>query len=100
LDLCKKLQQKIEAKIENLEAEIENLETENNALRIENAQLKEKLGLNSKNSSLPSSKELYKIKKNKPKSEKSIGGQVGNKGSFRAKVVADEVVKVGLVRRI
>jgi regulator of replication initiation timing len=50
----------LEAKIEKLEAEVKRLEAENKALRIENAQLKERLSLNS---SLPSSNELYKIKK-------------------------------------
>ena len=85
LELCKNLQQKIE-----------KLEAENKALRIEIAELKEKLGLNSKNSSLPSSKELYKIKKNKPKSERNVGGQVGHKGNYRTKMEADEVIKVEL----
>jgi hypothetical protein len=85
LELCK-----------NLKIEIENLKAENKALKIENAQLKEKLGLNSKNSSIPSSKELYKIKKNKPKSKRNVGGQVGHKGNYRAKMDADEVIKVEL----
>ncbi len=99
LELCKNLQQKIErleAKIERLEKENESLKAENKALKIENAELKERLGLNSKNSSLPSSKELYKIKKDKPKSERSIGGQVGHKGNYRAKMEADKVVKIEL----
>lgn len=99
LELCKNLQQKIEkleAEIEKLEAEVGRSEAENKALKIENAQLKEKLGLNSKNSSIPSSKELYKIKKNKPKSERNVGGQVGHKGNYRAKMEADEVIKVEL----
>lgn len=61
---------------ENLKIEVENLKAENETLRVENAQLKERLGLNSKNSSIPSSKELYKIKKNKQKSERNIGGQM------------------------
>ncbi|MDX5498168.1 MAG: DUF6444 domain-containing protein, partial [Wolbachia endosymbiont of Lasioglossum nitidulum] len=64
--------------MEKLEGRIEELEAENKALRIENAELKERLGLNSKNSSLPSSKELYKTKKDKPKSERNVGDQVGH----------------------
>ncbi|GFQ89144.1 initiation-control protein YabA [Trichonephila clavata] len=91
-ELCKNLQQKIE----KLEVEVENLKAENKALRIENAELKERLGLNSKNSSLPSSRELYKIKKDKPKSDRNVGGQVGHKGNYRAKMDVDEVVKVKL----
>ncbi len=99
LELCKNLQQKIEkleAKIERLERENESLKAENKALKIENAELKERLGLNSRNLSLPSSRELYKIKKDKPKSDRNVGGQVGHKGSFRAKMDADEVIKVKL----
>ncbi len=101
LELCKNLQQKIEkleAKIERLERENESLKAENKALKIENAELKERLGLNSKNSSLPSSKELYKTKKDKPKSERNIGGQIGHKGNYRAKVDADEVIKIEFLR--
>ncbi|WP_253301901.1 IS66 family transposase [Wolbachia endosymbiont of Psylliodes chrysocephala] len=97
LELCKNLERKIEkleAKIERLERENEGLKAENEALKIENAELKERLGLNSKNSSLPSSKELYKMKKEKPKSERKIGGQVGHKGNYRAKMEADEVIKI------
>lgn len=81
---------------ENLKIEIENLKAENKALRIENAELKEKLGLNSKNSSIPSSKELYKMKKDKPKSERNVGGQIVHKGNYRAKMEADKVVKIEL----
>ena len=50
-------------KIDQLEVRISELEAENRVLHVENAKLKEKLGLNSKNSSIPSSKELYKRKK-------------------------------------
>lgn len=39
---------------------------------------------------------MYKIKKDKPKSDRNVGGQVGHKGSFRAKMDADEVIKVKL----
>ncbi|RDD35113.1 Initiation-control protein YabA [Wolbachia endosymbiont of Cylisticus convexus] len=75
LEVCKNLQQRIE----KLEARIKELEEGNKALKIENAELKERLGLNSKNSSLPSSKELYKIKKDRPKSERNVGGRSGTK---------------------
>ncbi|GFY65212.1 IS66 family transposase [Trichonephila inaurata madagascariensis] len=68
---------------------------ENKALKIENAELRERLGLSSKNSSIPSSKELYKIKRISRKA-KGIGGQVGHKGSFRANMDADEGIKVEL----
>ncbi|MEY2392968.1 hypothetical protein [Wolbachia endosymbiont of Tettigetta isshikii] len=43
--------------------EIKNLKAEDKALKIENAELKERLGLNSKNSFLSSSKEQTKERK-------------------------------------
>lgn len=89
VELCKDLKEKIST-----------LEKKNKALKIEIAELKERLGLNSKNSSIPSSKELYKIMKDKlkdePKEGKKIGGQVGHKGNYRAKMEADEIIKVKL----
>ncbi|WP_353279066.1 IS66 family transposase [Wolbachia endosymbiont (group B) of Longitarsus flavicornis] len=84
----------------NLEQKVAKLEEKNKILEIENAELRERLGLNSRNSSLPSSKELYKIKKDTPedKSEggRKIGGQVGHKGNYRIKMEADEVIRVRL----
>ena len=56
--------------IEQLQGAIVVLTTENKYLKSKVQQLEERLGLNSKNSSIPTSKELYKIKdKNKKKSE-------------------------------
>jgi transposase len=84
----------------NLKVEIKNLKAENKALKIENAELKERLSLNSRNSSIPSSKEMYKIKedtpKDKPENSRKIGGQPGHEGNWRAKMEADEVIKVKL----
>ncbi|WCR53018.1 MAG: hypothetical protein PG981_000040 [Wolbachia endosymbiont of Ctenocephalides orientis wCori] len=59
--------------------------------------MKEKLGLNSKNSSIPSSKKLYRIQKTKKKSDRKIGAQVGHEGNYHARAEADEVVKVELL---
>ncbi len=87
---------KFKQTIEKLETKIEELKAENKALRIENAELKERLGLSSKNSSIPSSKELYKMRENKPKSDRKVGAQVGHKGSYRPKMEADEMVKIEL----
>ncbi len=88
-ELCKDLKEKVS-----------KLEEENKVLKIENAELRERLGLNSRNSSLPTSKELYKIMKDKPNDEskdnKKVGGQIGHKGNYRAKMEADEVVRVKL----
>ncbi len=73
------------------------LKQENIALKKENAELKEKLGLNSTNSSIPSSKELYKIKKdNKLGSDRKQGAQAGHKGYSRDKMVANEIIKIDL----
>ena len=85
----------------NSEKKSARLEEENKTLKIENAELKERLGLNSRNSSIPSSKELYKMKENmpkdKPENSKKVGGQIGHKGSHRATMEADEVVKIELL---
>jgi len=82
--------------IRKLQDQVEELKAEIVELKKENAALKEKLGLNSKNSSIPSSKELYKLKKEKPKSERKIGGQPGHKGVTRDKMVADEMIHIAL----
>lgn len=90
----------LEQRVARLEEENKTLQEENKALKIENAELRERLGLNSRNSSIPSSKEMYKIKedapKDKPENSRKIGGQVGHKGSHRAKMEADEVIKIEL----
>ena len=84
-------------KIDQLEVRISELAAENRTLHLENAKLKEKLGLNSKNSSIPSCKELYKRKKSEKKvSERQRGGQVGHKGYYRDRIEADEIINVGL----
>src|SRR5688572_4182001 len=83
-------------RFEKLEAEVVLLRAENARLIQENKELKDKLGLNSKNSGIPSSKELYKLKRVKAKSSRKAGGQPGHKANFRALGQADEVVNVSL----
>lgn len=84
-------------KIDQLEMRISELEAENKALKLENAELKEKLGLNSKNSSIPSSKELYRHQKSERKSStRKCGGQAGHQGYSRSKMEALEIVNVEL----
>jgi transposase len=87
---------RLEDKIIKLESTIQTLVIENQALRRENAVLCERVGLNSSNSSIPSSRDLYKLPKPKKSSESKIGGQPGHKGSYREMLPADEVIEVEL----
>jgi len=95
-DLVKKVDILI---IENifLQKELADFKKENALLRAENEKLKDRLGLNSKNSSIPSSKELYKIKRqSRKKSNRLPGGQPGHKGHSRDKMTANETITVPL----
>ena len=76
-----------------LERRVEELERENRALREENDRLKERLGLNSGNSSFPPSRDLYKRKLIK-KSGLKPGGQPGHIGKWREKLPADEEISI------
>ena len=87
---------KLEKKIEQLEIELEKLKAENTALRKENIELKDKLGITSKNSSIPSSKELYRIKKKRAGRGLKAGGQVGHKGNSRIEEEPDEIIEIKL----
>jgi transposase len=86
--------------VTSLQEQNQNLLKENKALKQINAQLtqevitlKEKLGLNSTNSSLPPSRDLYKIKReNKPKSHRKPGGQAGHRGQKYQLLPPDEVI--------
>lgn len=78
-----------------LKSELSALKSENAKLSTENIKLKERLGLNSKTSSIPSSKELYKIKKDtRKKSDKKQGAQDGHKPNFRKILPVNEVIKI------
>ena len=58
-------------------------------------ELEYKLNINSSNSSLPSSKDIYRIEKHsRPKSGKKPGGQVGHKYSGYERREASEVIEV------
>ena len=88
---------KLKTEVNTLNLEITTLKTENEQLITENIKLKERLGLNSQNSSIPTSKELYKIKKENVKvSLRKQGAQVGHKGHMREVIIADEVIKIDL----
>ena len=87
----------LESEIANLKSQIIILEIENKSLKIENTKLKDKLGLNSTNSSLPPSRDLYKIKnQSRPKSNRKPGGQPGHKGNFRKLLEPHHIVECKL----
>jgi transposase len=66
----------------------------NKSLIIEIQNLKDKNNINSDNSSLPPSKDLYKKLKQRKKSDRKIGGQPGHKGSYRPLLAEAEVSNV------
>jgi transposase len=79
--------------ITGLQESITTLGESNSKLTQENNTLKEKLGLNSTNSSLPPSRDLYKIKgTNRTKSDKKPGGQPGHPGYSYELLPYDEVI--------
>lgn len=76
-----------------LQETITGLQETNSNLTQEINTLKEKLGLNSTNSSLPPSRDLYKIKPtNRIKSGRKPGGQPGHRGYRYQPLPADEVI--------
>ena len=71
------------------------LKKENVSLKQRIIELEDKLGINSSNSGLPTSREIYcKEKKHRPKSHRSIGGQPGHKYNVYVMKEADAVVEV------
>ncbi len=75
--------------------EIKTLKLENKILKLENIKLQDKLGLNSTNSSLPPSKDLYKSKTtvSLTKSDKRPGAQPGHSGAYRKQLPPDHIVE-------
>ena len=72
-----------------------DLKEENNNLKQKNIELEDKLGINSSNSGLPTSKEIYqKEKKNRKKSQRQVGGQPGHKYNGYKMKKADVVIEV------
>jgi transposase len=81
--------------VANLLSKIEEQNQEIAMLKAENADLRHRLNLNSTNSSLPPSKDLYKIKPALPKSVKGKqGGQLGHKGKTLLQVVNPDKIEV------
>lgn len=81
--------------ISNLEKENKQFQKEQGKLIQENNQLKERLGLNSTNSSFPPSRDINRAKnKHKAKSDRKPGGQPGHQGHSYQPLPADEVIEV------
>ncbi len=81
-------------RLKSLEQRIIILEQENAELRAENDRLRERLQLNSRTSSLPPSRDLYKAnRKNRSKSERK-GGQPGHKPHGYQQQEADEIINL------
>ena len=81
-------------RIAYLEQENKVLKEENGRLRQENDRLKERLGLNSTNSSLLPSRDLYRAKKTCPRSGRKPGAQPGHKPQGYQLKRPDEIIKV------
>jgi transposase len=85
----------LQERIIQLEQVVIDLEAANKRLVEKNQQLEEKLGLNSTNSSLPPSRDLYKQKQaNRTPSLRNAGGQPGHQAHQYQLMQADEVINL------
>jgi transposase len=85
----------LEEQTKLLEERLTYLEEANKELLQENHQLKEQLGLNSTNSSLPPSRDLYPNKnRHRPTSGLQPGGQPGHAPHHYKPMVADQVIEL------
>lgn len=91
LEECHQVIRLLLNKLEDLSKRFEALEADNKKLRLENTQLKERLNINSSNSSLPPSKSLKKKRSHRQSSGKPSGGQPGHQGHYRALLPSDQV---------
>jgi hypothetical protein len=79
----KRMTSEIEQLIAELRREIADLRAENKRLQAENAWLKERLGLNAENSSIPPSQKPARKSKLSSLGTRKRGGQKGHPGAFR-----------------
>lgn len=89
----------LEERVALLEKLVQKLAQENKLLKKENASLKERLGLNSTNSSIPPSKHWKKNKKTQEnnKQRKPSGGKLGHTGHSRVPLDISEVDQIELI---
>ena len=98
-DKIKLLEEKVAFLEKLVQQLVQQLVQENATLKKENASLKERLGLNSTNSSLPPSKDWKKNKKvEEAKPHKPSGGKLGHQGHFRTLLDVSEVDQIQPVR--
>lgn len=83
----------VESKNKTQQEIIKKLETENKDLKKELIKLQDKLNINSSNSGLPSSRDIYRIeKRTKRKSVGKVGGQPGHEYKGYEYKTADEII--------
>jgi transposase len=87
----------LKAGYDMLMSQVKGLRVENEQLKKEVVELKDRLGINSSNSSLPPSSDFKKQKKERKPTGKKRGGQVGRKGNSRPLIDISEVNKVECV---
>ncbi len=97
MNITQKEYQLLREEINQLKADNRRLIAKVEELTRENIELRDKLGLNSSNSSLPSSRDLYKIRKStKQRSGRKPGGQKGHIGTTRDRMAPDEIIRIKL----
>ena len=101
LDVLKAQNQLLQCRIEELISKNGELITENEYLKQKIIKLEDRLNINSTNSGLPTSKEIYRIEKHtRPKSDRKVGAQEGHKHNGYEMRVSDVVVEVSTEENI
>lgn len=91
----------LKAQNQLLQSRIEELINENTSLKAKIIKLEHRLNINSTNSSLPTSKEIYRIEKHtRPRSDRKVGAQEGHKYNGYEMRIPDVVVEVSTEENI